>query len=398
MPESSTMEPHSARSENASSLTGRFFALVAHPSRPRSARDHVPLCWLHCHHHFMQLVPGSLAAGVCEIRETASIEGRDKSGQVAGMNAREIADGVLCLFAAPDGKSTIAGWVLADPSGDPDAVLRGVLSNDRQATNDCSRHLHSELPCRTIARSEIQLGRVQSPHHVCDCASTPVGKPPNRRARSNSGDTCEIASASEVESGQKAAAAPVLFRAPVICLELKGTGFPCPPPARRLHTVRGLEGSPVWGVSAEGRFLREIDSDSFWFAVGNRDAPAVYAFLDPGCPHSAKAMLVLQDEIESGQIQLRVMLVSATARSSGIIAGVLGHRDPPAIFWQHMIGVGTLGKSELEQRDFESLSPAMQAAVEWEHRPAVQGADSRRSVLHFRIYARCKNVRRSSQR
>ena len=45
--------------------------------------------------------------------------------------------------------------------------------------------------------------------------------------------------------------------------------------------------------------LESIRKDAFWFSVGKRGAPTVYAVIDPDCPFCAKAMTNLKDEVEA---------------------------------------------------------------------------------------------------
>ena len=111
--------------------------------------------------------------------------------------------------------------------------------------------------------------------------------------------------------------------------------------------------------------LESIRKDAFWFSVGKRGAPTVYAIIDPDCPFCAKAMTNLKDEVELGNLQLRVVPVHALGeRSAGLIAAMLTDKEPPVAFWRHEIQKGTFGASDLAPADFMSLRPELRAAIE----------------------------------
>lgn len=111
--------------------------------------------------------------------------------------------------------------------------------------------------------------------------------------------------------------------------------------------------------------LESIRKDAFWFSVGKRGAPTVYAIIDPDCPFCAKAMTNLKDEVELGNLQLRVVPVHALGeRSAGLIAAMLTDKEPPVAFWRHEIQKGTFGTSDLAPVDFMSLRPELRAAIE----------------------------------
>ena len=111
--------------------------------------------------------------------------------------------------------------------------------------------------------------------------------------------------------------------------------------------------------------LESIRKDAFWFSVGKRGAPTVYAVIDPDCPFCAKAMTNLKDEVEVGKLQLRIVPVHALGeRSADLIAAMLTDNEPPVAFWRHEIQKGTFGASDLAPADFMSLRPELRAAIE----------------------------------
>ena len=111
--------------------------------------------------------------------------------------------------------------------------------------------------------------------------------------------------------------------------------------------------------------LESIRKDAFWFSVGKRGAPTVYAVIDPDCPFCAKAMTNLKDEVELGKLQLRVVPVHALGgQSADLIAAMLTDKEPPVAFWRHEIQKGTFGSSDLAPVDFKSLRPELRDAIE----------------------------------
>lgn len=110
--------------------------------------------------------------------------------------------------------------------------------------------------------------------------------------------------------------------------------------------------------------LDSIRNDAFWFSVGKRGAPTVYAIVDPDCPFCAKAMTNLKDEVELGKLQLRIVPVPVLGeRSAGLIAAVLTDEEPPVAFWRHEIQMGAFGTSDLAPADFIALRPELRAAI-----------------------------------
>ena len=111
--------------------------------------------------------------------------------------------------------------------------------------------------------------------------------------------------------------------------------------------------------------LESIRKDAFWFSVGKRGAPTVYAVIDPDCPFCAKAMTNLKDEVELGKLQLRIVPVHALGeQSADLIAAMLTDKEPPVAFWRHEIQKGTFGSSDLAPVNFKSLRPELRAAIE----------------------------------
>ena len=111
-------------------------------------------------------------------------------------------------------------------------------------------------------------------------------------------------------------------------------------------------------------FLEEMRKEAFWFAVGDKAAPAVYAFIDPTCPYCAKAMANLQPDVEGGKIQLRVILAPLVSKQApDAIAGILLSDDIGKTFWEHEQKKARFGSSDLKPQPFSDLPAGTNAAL-----------------------------------
>lgn len=117
-------------------------------------------------------------------------------------------------------------------------------------------------------------------------------------------------------------------------------------------------------VSLEQTLLEDARLNALWFSVGANDAPAVYAFIDPTCPYSARAVAALSDRIGAGELQLRVILAPVVSeRAAGVIAALLTADKPPLAFFDHEIAIAERGRSDLEPGEFSDLPVLIQAGI-----------------------------------
>lgn len=74
-------------------------------------------------------------------------------------------------------------------------------------------------------------------------------------------------------------------------------------------------------------------------AIGNPEAPVVYAFLDPQCPHCHEFIKdIRKDYIEGGQIQLKIIPVGFRDDTKAQAALLLAAPDPQAVWFHHLDG------------------------------------------------------------
>lgn len=79
--------------------------------------------------------------------------------------------------------------------------------------------------------------------------------------------------------------------------------------------------------------------DSNWVAFGQPDAPVVYSFIDPQCPHCQNFIRDLKDNyIGNGLVQLRVIPVGFRDETLAQAAFLLAAPDPEDRFYRHLEG------------------------------------------------------------
>jgi thiol:disulfide interchange protein DsbG len=88
---------------------------------------------------------------------------------------------------------------------------------------------------------------------------------------------------------------------------------------------------------AESMFA-EIESSN-WIMLGNQDAPVIYAFLDPQCPHCHEFMKdIRKDYIDSGLLQVRMIPVGFQEETKIQSAVLLAAPDAAARWFRHLDG------------------------------------------------------------
>lgn len=118
-------------------------------------------------------------------------------------------------------------------------------------------------------------------------------------------------------------------------------------------------------ASLERTLLEDVRYNALWFSVGANDAPSVYAFIDPTCSYSARAVSALSEQVGAGELQLRVVLAPVLSeRSAGLIAGILTDERPPLAFFDHEVGLAERGRSDLEPSEFSALPGPVQAGIQ----------------------------------
>ena len=134
-------------------------------------------------------------------------------------------------------------------------------------------------------------------------------------------------------------------------------------PAQSIAAAVPTSASQAPAMDAE-RLLEDVRRNALWFSVGADDAPAVYAFIDPTCPHSARAVAALADGIDAGRLQLRVALAPVVSDGAGdVIAAIFAADDPAAAFVAHEIRVHETGRSGLKPAALDEMPEALKRGV-----------------------------------
>ncbi len=91
-------------------------------------------------------------------------------------------------------------------------------------------------------------------------------------------------------------------------------------------------------LSPSEKLFSDVE-DSNWVPIGGANAPAVYAFIDPQCPHCHTFVQNLRtDYIETGKVQLRLIPVGFRPDTLAQAAFLLAAPDPKAIFYDQLDG------------------------------------------------------------
>lgn len=340
-------------------------------------------------------------------------DGRTFVGTIGGLDGWTIPGSDAVFFTAPDGRTTIAGYAFSPDGTDigaqysgkeaaqlskllqRQADIEGNLAVEGGEEGDASIATEPKAPTVAASQADIEEARALLEKLVAGIrdAKSPdefrtvwrdwlTRIPPGEAAAAQAaiqqlvphgteqGSTSTIADplaalGGKPQSSDGAAgsiAAPRLDGPPPVSLAPTGARnqalpLPAAPPAQA--QLRASDAPSPESV------LTELKSQTFWFQVGNNAAPAVYAVIDPECPHCARAMLNLKERVESGKLKLRIALAPIISESSrAMVAAIVNDKEPAVKFWEHEIDKA-YGQSKLVPvTDFNSLSPAGKYALQ----------------------------------
>lgn len=264
----------------------------------------------------------------------------DYAGKVGGLPTWSIRSHGGLVMLAPDGASVIFGNVYGPRGQDIGAVYSGSVPTPLSDLLDL------------VASSVIDMPDEDGDTGQAGGDGEDIGALPGEQ-RPGAGGTA--APASSPSSPSPASGLPDTPPPPAPAGSTAGeavaggTGLPA--------QISGT-GSPsgtLTGAEDENQKV-SVEKDTFWMVVGNPEAPAVYAFIDPTCPYCATSMVKLKDEVEQGRLQLRVVLVPFRSRESiALAASMLTDKEPPVAFWRHEIERGTTGKNGIDTADPASI-------------------------------------------
>lgn len=105
--------------------------------------------------------------------------------------------------------------------------------------------------------------------------------------------------------------------------------------------------------------------NSNWVTLGQPDAPVVYSFIDPQCPHCHAFIQSLIDGgyLGKGQVQLRMIPVGFKEETRAQAAFLIASPDPQERWMKHMAGDETAlpAKSEINQQGVQRNLAIMQS-------------------------------------
>ncbi len=104
---------------------------------------------------------------------------------------------------------------------------------------------------------------------------------------------------------------------------------------------------------------------SNWVPLGKAEAPVMYSFIDPQCPHCHEFISRLRREgyLEKGQIQLRLIPVGFKDETRAQAAFLMAAPDPEQRWFRHMDGDKTAlpAKAEINQQGVQRNLAIMQS-------------------------------------
>ena len=104
---------------------------------------------------------------------------------------------------------------------------------------------------------------------------------------------------------------------------------------------------------------------SNWVALGQSNAPVMYSFIDPQCPHCHSFVKDIQDAgyFEDGKIQLRIIPVGFKQETRAQSALLIASPNPQERWFKHMAGDESAlpAKSEINQQGVQRNLAVMQS-------------------------------------
>lgn len=235
-------------------------------------------------------------------------------GQVGGLHAWTIRHHGGLVFRTPDGVNLILGNIYGSEGQDLTAAYNGMTA----------------YPLSSL------MGPVSA-------AVEPALAVPDNAISADSAPASSLPQAATAVSGEEAR--PSMPANPFLrARETSGSaGADTPEGASGTADTSAMSALPATGIDQVT--LEQIGTETFWMIVGNQDAPAVYALIDPTCPFCGRAMVEMQEAVEKGEIHLRVVLTPFRERKAvELAAAILTDEAPPVAFWRHETEFGATGR------------------------------------------------------
>lgn len=110
------------------------------------------------------------------------------------------------------------------------------------------------------------------------------------------------------------------------------------------------------------RMFSDIQNSN-WIRLGNENAPVIYAFVDPQCPHCHEMMKQMRGEIDAGRVQVRIVPVGFVQGSLAQAAFLIAAPNGADLFFRHLDGDQNAlpAKSEISTQAVQKNMALMQA-------------------------------------
>lgn len=112
-----------------------------------------------------------------------------------------------------------------------------------------------------------------------------------------------------------------------------------PSPAEQAEKAAPKSVSDAFNRKSPGERMFADVERSNWIRLGSADAPVIYSFVDPQCPHCHKFMTDLRKNyIEKGIVQVRIVPVGFSEASLAQASFLLASPDAEQRFFKHLDG------------------------------------------------------------
>jgi len=101
--------------------------------------------------------------------------------------------------------------------------------------------------------------------------------------------------------------------------------------------VPSTEGNNAAAGSRSEQLFSDVSSSN-WVALGNANAPVIYSFVDPQCPHCHEFIKDVRGDIESGAIQVRIIPIGLREDTQAQSAFLLAAPNAAERWFKHMDG------------------------------------------------------------
>ncbi len=114
--------------------------------------------------------------------------------------------------------------------------------------------------------------------------------------------------------------------------------------------------------SPSERLFRDIE-ESNWVSLGDNDAPVLYSFIDPQCPHCHSFINDIRPSVERGEVQVKIIPVGFKDETRAQAAFLIAAPDPEKRWYRHLSGDETAlpAKSEINQQGVQRNLAIMQS-------------------------------------